>query len=80
MKRVSEEKMISRVTPDSWSFKDCLAHLTFYEQYMLNNVRLTLADELEIFGVTREEQANRNAQIFERNKDRPLNEVLADLD
>lgn len=46
---------------------------------MLNNVRRSLEAQVEISSVTREEQAERNAQIFTKHKDRSAAEVLADM-
>jgi len=77
--KLSEEQLTRRTTPGSWSIKDGLAHLTFYEQHMLNQVRRALKHELEIRDVTKAEQTARNTQIYERNQDRSLTEVLAEM-
>ena len=66
--------------PNSWSIKDGLAHLTFYEQHMLNNVRRSLANDGKISGVTLAEQSERNAKVFNKNKDRSLDEIVAEME
>lgn len=75
----SEEQLVERTTLDGWSIKDGLAHLTFYEQHMLNQVRLALKDELKILPLTATERISRNARIFAANQDRPLADVLAEM-
>lgn len=77
--RLSAKILVTRSTPDSWSIKDALAHLTYYEQHMLNNVRQSMENGTEISGVTLEEQTTRNAQIFANNWDKPLAEVLTEM-
>jgi hypothetical protein len=79
MARLSEAQVTIRATPGSWSIKDGLAHLTFYEQHMLSQVRRALKNELELVEGTKEQQTARNAQIYQRNQDRPLVEVLAEM-
>ncbi|MFN8487934.1 MAG: DinB family protein [Caldilineaceae bacterium] len=77
--KLSAEQLTRRAAPGSWSIKDGLAHLTFYEQHMLNQVHRALQQELETHNVTKAEQTTRNAQIYERNQDRSLTEVLAEM-
>ena len=77
--KLSEEELTRRTTPGSWSIKDGLAHLTFYEQHMLSHVRRALKHTLEINKVTNAERTARNAQIYERNEDRPLADVIAEM-
>lgn len=79
LQRASEAQLVHRATPDAWSIKDGLAHLTFYEQHMLKQVRLALNKELEISPVTEAERVARNARIFTQNRDRSLVDVLTEM-
>ncbi len=74
----TETQLTHRAAPDQWSLKDTLAHLTYWEQYMLERVQRALLGETPRW-VTDEEEPEVNARVFERNKERPLAEVLADL-
>ena len=73
----TEAQLIYRAAPDQWSLKDTLAHLTYFEQYMLERVQRALLGETPRW-VTDEEETE-NARVFERNKERPLVRVLADM-
>jgi len=73
----TEAQLIHRAAPDQWSLKDTLAHLTYWEQYMLERVQRALLGETPRW-VTDEEETE-NAHVFERNKERPLARVLADM-
>lgn len=75
---LSEARLIERSAPDAWSIKDNLAHLTFWEQYMLNNIRRAV-NEAAPEWMTDEEETRTNAQVFTDNQDRPLADVLADM-
>jgi hypothetical protein len=76
---LSQAQLIERRSPDEWSIKDNLAHLTFWEQSMLDKVRRAVAANETPQWVTDEEETRLNAQIFTDNRDRPLNDILADM-
>jgi hypothetical protein len=63
-------------SPEAWSIKDHLAHLTYWEQYMLQRVRQALLGEAPKW-VSDQEETEINARVFERNRSRPLANVLA---
>ena len=76
---LSESQLTERPSPEAWSIKDNLAHLTYWEQYMLEKVKRAAEQGETPQWVTDEEETALNARIFEENKDRPLAEVLADV-
>jgi len=76
---LSEARLIERPAPDAWSIKDNLAHLTFWEQYMLNNIRRAVNEAAAPEWMTDEEETLTNARVFTDNWDRPLADVLADM-
>lgn len=79
---LSDEQMS---VPDAggWSIKDNLAHLTAWEQFMLRHyIQKHPAHEAMQVDAATMEQADEdglNAIIFERNRKRPVADVLADL-
>lgn len=75
---LTPRQLTRRVTPEAWSIKDHLAHLTYWEQYMLQRVRQALLGESPKW-VSTEEETEINAQVFERNRSRSLALVLADM-
>ena len=77
--QMREEDMLHRASPHSYSLKDGLVHLTFYEQHMYNQISRSLQNESRNPEFTLREQAERNAEIFEQNKDCMLDDVLADM-
>lgn len=79
IKQMRKEDLIHRPSPYTYSFKDSLAHLTFYEQHMLNQIRRSLQNKSRDPEFTLKEQTERNAEIFAQNKERALDDVLADM-
>ncbi|MEM7127777.1 MAG: ClbS/DfsB family four-helix bundle protein [Chloroflexota bacterium] len=77
--QMREEEMIYRALPHSYSIKDGLAHLTFYEQHMLNMISRSLQNESRNPEITLKERTERNAETFEQNKDRTPDEILTDM-
>ena len=75
--RLSEAQLTERAAPDTWSIKDNLAHLTYWEQYMLDKVRRAMEAGETPKWVTSEQETAINAQLFADNRERPLAEVLA---
>jgi hypothetical protein len=66
------------------SVKDVLAHILVHEERMLRWVDERLGGSLPIapqpYGMPEEELAGLNRRIYEENRDRPLDEILAGLD
>lgn len=75
---LTPRQLTRRATPEAWSIKDHLAHLTYWEQYMLQRVRQALLGESPKWVSTKEE-TEINARVFERNRSRSLAHVLADM-
>jgi hypothetical protein len=69
----------TRPAPDAWSLKQTLAHLTFWEQFMLNNIRLWLETGETPTWMDDTEETSTNAQILEDSRNRPVEEVLAEM-
>ena len=77
---LSEAELDHKTTAESWSIKDNLAHLTFYEQYMLKRVHKSLENkDIVITGVTKQEQTARNSKIFTENKERSPAEIITEM-
>lgn len=75
---LTPRQMTRRPSPEAWSIKDHLAHLTYWEQYMLQRLRQALLGETPRW-ITNQEETDINAHIFEHNRSRPLASVLADM-
>lgn len=75
---LTPRRLTRRASPEAWSIKDHLAHLTYWEQYMLQRIRQALLGEMPKW-VSTEEETDINASVFERNQRRPLASVLADM-
>jgi hypothetical protein len=73
---LTDEQLIERPAPDAWSIKDILAHLTFWQQSMVTNLKRLqngqpgeyLAGELD----------DVNAQVYSANVFRPPELVLGE--
>lgn len=78
---LTEAQLTRRPGPQSdWSIKDLVAHLSFWEQLMIETIsRLKQGLEPQDLG-TNELVDNLNAEVFKRNEHRPLAEVLAEFD
>jgi hypothetical protein len=81
---LTETQMTQPGVSGTWSVKDILAHITFWEQRML--YRLACARRGEQPGSLMHEGEEQsaaieriNAQVFEENSHRPLDEVRADF-
>lgn len=74
---------MTRPGPGGWSVKDNLAHLSEWEQFLLRNqFQGHRPDEALQVNRATLEQSNEdllNAILFERNRDRSLSDILADL-
>jgi uncharacterized protein (TIGR03083 family) len=75
---MSEAQIAKPGTADHWSVKDILAHLTFYERQLIDNLERAKRGE-----PPQEEEAETtdalNARVYARNRERPLADVLADF-
>jgi hypothetical protein len=69
-----------RPGPDEWSVKDALAHLTFWEQYAIGNVRRALAEGASPQWMDNAQETATNADILARNRERPVAELLAEME
>ena len=75
---LSEVEMVQRPGPQvDWSVKDIIAHITWWEQTMVNWVSRALSDELFTRTETTEEL---NTRIYMDNRDLPLDTVLEAFD
>jgi hypothetical protein len=76
---LDEEQMLDTRAQDGWSVKDILAHITFWERLALDRmyaardgkpIQIELVGSWDVDGL--------NTQTYNENKERPLDEVLAD--
>jgi hypothetical protein len=79
LSKLSEDELTRRDSADSWSIKDNLAHLTFWEQFMLNNVRQAVRHDIAPTWMNDVEETETNARILRDNWDRPLADLLAEM-
>ena len=75
------EKMEEPVVEDGWTVKDFLAHITNWEQLVIDRLREATTGAPGQFPPIRswEEIHAINSQVYERNKDRPVEAVLEDF-
>ena len=78
--RLNERELTASTGDDGWSVKDYIVHLTVWEQSVVNLLRseprhLGLGVDEETYLTVDEDGLN--AIIYERNKDRPLADVLS---
>lgn len=79
---LDEAQMAAPSADGGWSIKDILAHITAWHYRLLDRIHAIKRNEepaLGFSGVTDEEIDRLNAQFYEENKARPLNEVLSNL-
>lgn len=62
---------------DDWSVKDLIAHITWWENYMIGRIGKIIAGT-DSPGT--QELDEMNVQIFEDNKERSLDDILSDFD
>lgn len=76
---VDEAELLRRPGPqEDWSVKDLIAHLTYWEQHMINNVKMLLKGESPEYVSDNLDAIN--ARVFEDNKDRSLADIQADYE
>ena len=76
---LSEAQLTRHEAPEAWSIKDHLAHLTYWEQYMLDKIRRAVDQGETPQWVTDEEETNINARVYAENQGRPVKDVLAGM-
>ena len=79
---LSPQQMTQPGVESDWSVKDILAHITDWERRMVGWVEESLRGEVPerpAPGMTWEDLDRLNEQTYLANKDRPLDEVLADF-
>lgn len=65
-----------------WSVKDILAHLVAWERFLLDWYQTGLQNHSSIItpvGMSKKMIDNLNQEIYERNRDRPLDEILSEF-
>ena len=76
---VGEARMTLAVLHGNWTVKDTIGHVAYYERWLQNwleaaaRAQLTVACHRDVLDVDQ-----RNALIWEENKDRTLQEILAE--
>ncbi len=76
---VPAERMVEPGVAGEWSVKDIVAHLTYHERWIADRLHEALRGEsytpteLDAMGFD-----ERNDLVYRQNRDRPLEEVLAD--
>lgn len=73
--RVDEARMAEPGAIGAWSIKDMIAHITWYEEQALGILETRTLAGSDLWDVGLEQ---RNAAIFDQNRDRPLPEVLSE--
>jgi len=74
---LSEAQMTQHPGPqEDWSVKDLIVHITWWENYMINRIGKIIAGTDSPGNRSLDEM---NAQILEENKDRALEDVLAEF-
>jgi hypothetical protein len=79
---LSREQMTRRDLDGAWSVKDILAHIAAWERWMIGWTGQLLRGEQPHDPApveTDEELDQLNAENYRRNRDRPLDDVLADF-
>lgn len=73
--KITPEAMTQPVQPGGWSVKDVIAHITWHEREMIGVLRQRALRGSELWLRPTDE---RNAVIYEQNKDRSLSEILSE--
>jgi hypothetical protein len=80
--RLSETQMTGPAIESDWTVKDILAHIADWEQRMVRWTEESLRGEVPerpAPGMTWDDLDRLNEQIFASNRDKPLNDVLAEF-
>jgi hypothetical protein len=73
--RVAESQMTQQGVAGHWSVKDLIAHVTWSEREMVGLLRARALVGSELWYLSEDE---RNAAVYEENRQRPLADVLAE--
>jgi uncharacterized damage-inducible protein DinB len=73
---VDEAQMTQGGVEGEWSVKDIIAHVTAYEGWIVARLDSALGGETLRLEIDKLDLEQRNAWIFEENRNRPLHEVL----
>lgn len=76
---IGEHRFEMERVEEDWTIKDILAHITTWEQKMINWVEVTLRGEVPdrpAPGMTWDDLDELNLQIYNENKEKPLEAVL----
>lgn len=77
---LSEELATTPGVNGTWSVKDNLAHLAVWQNYLLEGLQaLRSGKKPSGFGPDLKTEDEENEHFYQKNKNRPLNEILADL-
>jgi len=71
--QIGADRMTQPGVEGDWSIKDIVAHVTWHEREMLGVLRARALVGSDLWNLPTDE---RNAAIFEQNKDRALDDVL----
>lgn len=75
MGRIDEARMTEPGVEGDWSFKEIVAPVTWYEREMVDLLRARALVGSDLWNLPQDE---RNAAVFEQNRDRLLPDVLAE--
>ncbi|MDE3088608.1 MAG: ClbS/DfsB family four-helix bundle protein [Chloroflexota bacterium] len=73
IERIDRNRMTMPGVEGTWCIKDILAHVTWFEREMVEMLHARALVGSDLWQLPQDE---RNAAIFEQNRDRPLDEVL----
>jgi hypothetical protein len=79
LSQFDEHEMIRPAADGEWSVKDIVAHVTYYERWLLNWLEDAVRGKVTV--ATHKDEVDvdaRNALIFAENKDRSVQDVLAE--
>jgi uncharacterized protein (TIGR03083 family) len=74
---VDEAQLTEPGVTGVWSIKDLVAHITWFEREMVGILQARALIGSDLWQLPADQ---RNARIFEENRDRPLHEVLAEAE
>ncbi len=73
--QVGPERMVRPGAAGCWSVKDVVAHVAWFEREMVGMLRARALEGSDLWDL---DQDARNAVVYEQNRDRPLDDVLAE--
>src|SRR5260370_36432193 len=73
--QMDEQRLLQPGVVDTWSVKDVIAHLAWYEREMIPVMRTHVFAGSELWELSTDE---RNRIIFQQNSQRPLQEILTE--